>query len=92
MSPKPGEPYLVNLERRTQPRTRLRVVHLHHTGSEPVRRVSELSFVDGRPQAVLGWKQSVDGRCPAAIIPLDGTRLRASKRAKNLFHYDGVTS
>jgi hypothetical protein len=69
----------------------LRVVHLHDTGSEPVRRVSELRFVDGRPQAVLGWTQSVDGRRPA-VIPLDNARLRASKRAKNLFHYDGVTS
>jgi hypothetical protein len=82
----------VDLERRTVPRTRLRVVHLHGAGAEPVRRVSELMFVDGRPQAVLGWTQSANGRRPAAVIPLDSARLRASKRAKNLFHYDGVTS
>jgi len=79
-------------ERRSIPRTRLRVVHLHGTEGEPVRRVSELMFVDGRPQAVLGWKQSDQGRCPAEVVPLDSARLRASKRAKNLFHYDGVTS
>lgn len=82
----------MRIERRSIPRTRLRVVHLHGSEGEPVRRVSELMFVDGQPQAVLGWKQSEAGRRPAEVIPLDTARLRASKRAKNLFHYEGVTS
>lgn len=79
-------------ERRSSPRTRLRVVHLHGRGSEPVRRVSELLFVDGQPRAVLGWTQSEEGRRPAEVISLDTARLKASTRAKNLFHYDGVTT
>jgi hypothetical protein len=79
-------------ERRSIPRNRLRVVHLHQERGEPVRRVSELVFVEGKPQAVLGWKEERGARQPRKLIALDTSRLRPPRRAKNLFRYDGITA
>jgi hypothetical protein len=79
-------------ERRSIPRQRLRVLHLHLDGEAPVRRMSELVFVQGRPNAVLRWTAEGGGRHPGAMVPLDTARLRPSRRARNLFRYDGVTA
>lgn len=78
-------------DRRVIPKVRLRVVHLHFSGAEPVRRVSELVFKDGRPLAVLRWTGEGGRRRPERVAPLDTARLRPARRARHLFRYDGVT-
>lgn len=78
-------------ERRSIPKVRLRVVHLHRSGDEPVRRVSQLLFVGGRPVAVLGWSGTEGERRPKRTVPLETSRLRPSRHAKHLYRYEGVT-
>jgi hypothetical protein len=79
-------------ERRSIPRARLRVVHFHSGGPQPVRRVSELLFRDGRPLAVLRWIGASGERRPELVVPLETARLRPARRVRNLFRYDGMTS
>ena len=79
-------------ERRSIPKQRLRVLHLHLDGAAPVQRISELVFVRGQPNAVLRWSAEGGGRHPGATVPLDTARLRPSRRRRNLFRYDGVTA
>ena len=80
-------------ERRSIPRQRLRVLHFHLDGKAPVRRVSALVFVQGRPNAVLRWKfEHGRGRHPDAMVALDTARLRPSRRRRYLFRYDGLTA
>jgi hypothetical protein len=79
-------------ERRSIPRERLRVLHFHVNGEAPVRRISELMFVQGRPVAVLRWTGEGCERHPDAIVPLDTARLRPTRRGRNLFRYNGVTA
>jgi hypothetical protein len=78
-------------ERRSIPNVRLRVVHLHRSGGELVRRVSELVFEHGRPVAVLAWTGEPGARRPRKGVPLDTAYLRPARRAKHLFRYDGIT-
>jgi hypothetical protein len=79
-------------ERRSIPRQRLRVVHLHRAGEQPVRRISALVFVEGRPLAVLRWADERGERRPLATVPLETARLRPARRPLDLFRYDGVTA
>jgi hypothetical protein len=79
------------VERRSIPRTRLQVVHRHRVRGEPVRRISELLFIEGRPVAVLDWTEKGGVRRPRQVIALETARLRRSQRVKTLFRYEGVT-
>jgi hypothetical protein len=69
---------------------RLRVIHLHRIGGRSLRRVSELVYVRGLPNAVLDWFDLAGVRAPL-YIALDPDRLHAAKRPEHFFTYDGET-
>jgi len=79
-------------DRRSIPRTQLKVIHRHRIGGRRFRRVSELVFVpNSRPRAVLEWVDLGSMRSPLYIAELDPTKLRRAKRLRNTFYYDGET-
>ena len=78
-------------DRRTFPRTPLKVIHRHRMGERTFRRVSELVFVSGRPRAMLEWVNLGGVRSPLYIAELDAGKLRRSKHARNTYYYDGET-
>ena len=77
-------------ERRSGPRARLRVLHRHRIGGHHLKRVSELVYVRGQPNAVLEWIDLAGVRAPL-YIPLDPEQLHAPPRMHSLFVYDGET-
>jgi hypothetical protein len=79
-------------DRRSIPRTQLRVIHKHRMGGRRFRRVSELVFVpNSRPRAVLEWVDLGGVRSPLYITELDPEKLRRAKRQRNTYYYDGET-
>ncbi|MFN2646342.1 MAG: hypothetical protein ABR570_15240, partial [Burkholderiales bacterium] len=78
-------------DRRSFPRTMLKVVHRHRMGDRSFRRVSELVFVNGRPRAMLEWVDLGGVRSPLYIADLDPAKLRKSSHARNTYYYDGET-
>jgi hypothetical protein len=78
-------------ERRTLPRTQLKVIHRHRIGKQTFRRVSELVFVRGRPRAMLEWVDLGGVRSPLYITELDPEKLRKSKHSPHTYYYDGET-
>ena len=79
-------------ERRSNPRTQLKVIHMHRMGRRRFRRVSELVFVPNvRPRAVLEWVNLGGVRSPLYIAELDPEKLRRAKRLRNTYYYDGET-
>lgn len=82
-------PVLTTQERR-RPRTTLRVIHTHRTGSKVSQRISELVFVRGRPVALLDWINLAGVRTPLYVCDLDAAKL---KRAEGrTYRYEGVTA
>ena len=77
-------------ERRAWPRARMRVVHRHRIGGQSLRRVSELVYVRGQPNAVLEWLDLAGVRAPL-YTTLDPDKLREAKRPAHFFVYDGET-
>ena len=78
-------------DRRTFPRTPLKVIHRHRMGDRTFRRVSELVFVNGRPRAMLEWVNLGGVRSPLYIAELDPAKLRRSTHARSTYYYDGIT-
>lgn len=78
-------------DRRTFPRTPLKVIHRHRMGDRTFRRVSELVFVNGRPRAMLEWVDLGGVRSPLYITELDPAKLRRSTHARSTYYYDGIT-
>ena len=78
-------------DRRTFPRTPLKVIHRHRMGDRTFRRVSELVFVNGRPRAMLEWVNLGGVRSPLYIAELDPEKLRRSTHARSTYYYDGIT-
>jgi len=79
-------------DRRSIPRTQLKVIHRHRIGGRRFRRVSELVFVpNSRPRAVLEWVDLGSMRSPLYIAEIDPTKLRRAKRLRNTYYYDGET-
>lgn len=78
-------------DRRTFPRTPLKVIHRHRMGDRTFRRVSELVFVSGRPRAMLEWVNLGGVRSPLYIAELDPAKLRRSTHARSTYYYDGIT-
>jgi hypothetical protein len=78
-------------DRRTFPRTPLKVIHRHRMGERSFRRVSELVFVNGRPRAMLEWVNLGGVRSPLYIADLDPQKLRRSSHARSTYYYDGET-
>jgi hypothetical protein len=76
---------------RRKVRVGLKVIHRHRVGNRVVRRVSELVFVDGRPQALMAWIDIGGVRTPLYICELDRSKLRAPKDVKNTYYYDATT-
>jgi hypothetical protein len=78
-------------DRRTFPRTPLKVIHRHRMGDRTFRRVSELVFVRGRPRAMLEWVNLGGVRSPLYIAELDPAKLRRSTHTRSTYYYDGIT-
>ena len=79
-------------DRRSIPRTQLKVIHKHRMGRRRFRRVSELVFIpNGKPRVVLEWVDLGGIRSPLYIAELDPEKLRRAKRQRNTYYYDGET-
>ena len=79
-------------DRRSLPRTPLKVIHRHRIGRRRYKRVSELVFVaGGAPRAVLEWVDLGGVRSPLYIVELDPAKLRRAPRLRNTYYYDGET-
>jgi len=77
-------------ERRVWPRALMRVIHRHRIGGRSLRRVSELVYVRGRPNAVLEWLDLAGMRAPL-YLALDPDKLHAAQRPAHFFVYDDET-
>ena len=77
-------------EQRRKPRLGLKVIHRHRIGSNLVRRVSELVFINGRPVALLEWIDLGGIRTPLFTCELDLAKLQAGHR-KGIYQYNDVT-
>jgi hypothetical protein len=77
-------------DRRTA-RIGLKVIHRHRAGDITYRRVSELVFVHGRPQAVLGWINAGGVRTPISICQLDPKKLKKAAATPKTYYYEEVT-
>ena len=77
-------------DRRTA-RIGLKVIHRHRAGDITYRRVSELVFVHGRPQAVLGWINAGGVRTPISICQLDPKKLKKASATPKTYYYEEVT-
>lgn len=78
-------------ERRSVPRTHLKVIHRHRIGGQNFRRVSELVFIGEQPKAVVEWVNMAGDRTPL-YVELDPSRLRRLRGARHTYVYDGETS
>jgi hypothetical protein len=79
-------------ERRTMARHASKVVHNHRIGSRVILRVSELVFVNGRPQAILEWLDLGGVRTPLYVEGLDPSKLRVLRRLRRTYFYEGTTT
>ena len=82
------------MHNRKNVRLGLKVIHRHRSGSFEFRRVSELTFVGGKPKAILGWIDVGGLRTPVYLCDLDPAKLRRAaggKSEKNTYFYDDVT-
>ena len=77
-------------ERRSVPRSRLKVIHLHRIGRRRFRRVSELVFVDRQPKAVLEWVNMGGDRSPL-YLELEAHWLHEMHGAYHTWFYEGET-
>jgi hypothetical protein len=70
----------------------VRVIHRHRIGGQrPFTRVSELTYSQNRPIAVLSWLTYEGMRTPCVWVELDPSRLR-SGADRRVYVYDGVTT
>ena len=76
---------------RRKARIGLKVIHRHRAGDITYRRVSELVFVHGRPQAVLGWINAGGVRTPISSCPLDPKKLKKAAATPKTYYYEEVT-
>src|SRR5688500_3267404 len=79
------------MQNRSKVRLGLKVIHRHRAGQSTFRRVSELVFVGGRPQAVLGWIDTGGVRTPSYVCELDPAKRRKAPATKNTYDYDEST-
>jgi hypothetical protein len=79
-------------ERRAIARHSSKVVHNHRIGSRVILRVSELVFVNGRPRAILEWLDLGGVRAPIYVEGLDPSKLRALRRQRHTYYYEGTTT
>jgi hypothetical protein len=81
------------MRHRAKVRLGLKVIHRHRVGGSVFRRVSELVYIHGQPNALLGWINIGGLRTPIYICDLEPAKLRraSGERAKNTFYYDEVT-
>jgi hypothetical protein len=79
------------IDRRISPRLGRKVVHRHRVGTAISDRVSELTYVNGRPVALLDWINIGGVRTPLYVCELDPTKLRNANET-GVFHYEGVTT
>jgi hypothetical protein len=82
---------VLRMRNRRKIRLGLKVLHRHRVGSFEFRRVSELVFVRGRPQVILGWIDVGGVRTPIYTCELDPARLRKAAATPDTYYYDGVT-
>src|ERR671930_266687 len=75
-------------DRRSLPRTHLKVLHRHRIGDRTFRRVSELVFVRGQPRAMLEWVDLGGVRSPLYVTELDPAKLRKAKNSRTMYYYD----
>jgi len=69
----------------------VRVIHRHRIGERVFMRVSRLTYVGGKPAAVLTWLHLGEGEFPGTCVPLDqGLLTHAAPRGRVLF-YGGLT-
>jgi hypothetical protein len=68
----------------------VRVIHRHRIGKTVFARVSELTYRDGQPFAVLTWIQFGEMLAPCVCVPLDPAKLRRGSD-RRVFRYDGIT-
>ena len=78
-------------DRRTTPRQGTKVVHRHRVGTAISERVSELTYVNGRPVALLDWIDLGGVRTPLYVCELDPTKLGDADDS-GVFSYEGVTT
>jgi len=68
----------------------IRVIHRHRIGRMVFARVSELTYRDGQPLAVLTWIQFGEILAPCVCVQLDPAKLRPGSE-RRVFSYDGIT-
>jgi hypothetical protein len=68
----------------------VRVVHRHRIGARVFTRVSELSFLHGKPIVVLTWLHKGGQRIPGVFVALEEDKLRAGAN-RRIFSYTGIT-
>jgi hypothetical protein len=66
------------------------VIHRHSIGRTVFARVSELTYRDGQPFAVLTWIQFGEALAPCICVQLDPAKLRRGSD-RRVFRYDGIT-
>ena len=78
-------------DRRLGPRSGTKVAHRHRVGTAISDRVSELTYVNGRPVALLDWINLGGVRTPLYVCELDPAKLKAVDET-GVFYYEGVTT
>lgn len=68
----------------------IRVIHRHKIGKTVFARVSELTYRDGQPYAVLTWIQFGEMLAPCVCVQLDPAKLRPGSD-RRVFRYEGIT-
>jgi hypothetical protein len=68
----------------------IRVIHRHRIGRHVFARLSELTYRDARPFAVLSWINFGSVRTPCVCVELDPALLRSGAN-RRLFFYDNTT-
>jgi hypothetical protein len=80
------------MHNRRKVRLGLKVIHRHRVGSFEFRRVSELTYVEGRPKAILGWINVGGLRTPIHFCDLDPAKLRkAAAGDGETYYYEALT-
>jgi hypothetical protein len=80
-----------SVDRRMSPRSRTRVAHRHRVGTAIADRVSELTYVNGRPIALLDWINLGGVRTPLYVCELDPAKLK-DVDGTGVYYYEGVTT
>lgn len=78
-------------DRRLSPRSGTKVVHRHRVGTAISDRVSELTYVNGRPIALLDWINLGGVRTPLYACELDPAKLKDVNET-GVFYYEGITT